>query len=503
MMMKILFLIFFLISTTISILTLFHMLRRKKYIINYKTILIFLFPFLFGFLLFTIPNKKNTDYKKNISENANSLVNETNELEKKKTKFCESSTFAKEVSSTFNFYELIDTGFDLGINPNENITKILKPYGVTNQEIYKLEKYLAEKVKFNLNRDLRPGKKYALFLTEKDSIKKINYFAYEINPEKYLYVKMSEDTVYGQIYFRKPTIIKKEISGIINSSLWIALEDAGISTNLEIDALMDQITERIYPWTINFYKLFPEDRFKIIYDAKYINNSFYEVENVHASVFSHNGKDNYAIAFSEKESNSFEYYDQDGNNLRKFFLTAPVSYKRISSRYSKSRKHPVTGHVKAHKGTDFAASPGSEIYATADGIIEKANYTSANGYYVKIKHNNTYSTGYLHMNKQSKSYWEKNNIKPGAKIKQKDVIGFVGSTGLATGPQVCYRGWENGKQVDPFKCALPPSEPISDKYLSKFNAKKKKWIHKLDSILYKDQINNIQSIEDSPNHHYP
>ena len=110
----------------------------------------------------------------------------------------------------------------------------------------------------------------------------------------------------------------------------------------------------------------------------------------------HNGKDNYAIAFSEKESNSFEYYDQDGNNLRKFFLTAPVSYKRISSRYSKSRKHPVTGHVKAHKGTDFAASPGSEIYATADGIIEKASYTNANGYYVKIKHNNTYSTGYLH-----------------------------------------------------------------------------------------------------------
>jgi len=368
--------------------------------------------------------------------------------------------------------------------------------------MYALDNYLKNVVSFNLGRDIRPGKKYALFLNIKDSTEKLEYFAYEINAEKYLFVNM-KDSIYGTIHIRKPIIKTKQITGIINSSLWIALEEAGLSTNLEIDAIMDQITERIYPWTINFYKLYPQDRFKIIYDAKYINNNFYEVEKVYASVFSHNGKDNYAISFSEKNDDNYEYYDQEGNNLRKFFLTAPVSYKRISSKFSNARKHPVTGQVRAHKGTDFAATEGSEIYATADGIIEKADYTNANGYYVKIKHNNTYSTQYLHMNKKSQKFWLKNNIKAGQKIKQKDVIGYVGSTGLATGPHVCYRFWKNGKQVDPFKCALPPSEPINEKYITPFNIERSKWVLKLDSILYQDEINIEHNTIELSSLHYP
>jgi len=498
--MNIFLILIFSFSLIVAVITLLIFTKQKKFILNYKSALIFTFPFLFGVLLFITTNKKAPTNKK---ENKKEFIINSDLIINTEKKICDKSIFAKEVCSTYNFFEIIDTGFELKLNKNENFTKILKPYGVTDQEIYKLGEFLKENIKFNINRDLKPNKTYALFFNEEDSISKLNYFAYEINPEKYLYVKISKDTVYGEIHYRVPTIKRKEISGIINSSLWFALEDAGISTNLEIDAVMDQITERIYPWTINFYKLYPEDRFKLIYDAKYINNSFYEVDKVHASVFSHNGKDNYAIAFSELDSTSFEYYDQEGDNLRKFFLTAPVSYKRISSRYSNSRKHPVTGRIKAHKGTDFAAAPGSEIYATADGVIEKASYTSANGYYVKIKHNNTYSSGYLHMNKQSQSFWKKNNIKPGEKIKQKDIIGFVGSTGLATGPHVCYRFWQNGKQVDPFKCKLPPSEPISDKYLSEFNLQKIEWTRKLDSILYKDQIYNNELIEETSNHHYP
>jgi len=411
------------------------------------------------------------------------------------------SVFSIEVVKSYNFYELIDTGFDLSIKKNENFTKILKPYGINEGQMYNLDRYLKKELSFNLQRDVRPGKKYALFLSKNDSINNLECFAYEINAEKYLFVNM-KDSIYAKIHVREPVVKTKQITGIINSSLWIALEKSGLSTNLEIDAIVDEITEKIYPWTINFYKIYPEDRFKIIYDAKYINGKFYEIEKVHASIFSHNGKDNYAIAFSEDNKKDYEYYDQGGNNLRKFFLTAPVSYKRISSKFSNSRKHPVTGKTKAHKGTDFAAKSGSEIYATADGIIEKADYTNANGYYVKIKHNNTYSTQYLHMNKPSKLFWEKNNIKPGKKIKQKDVIGYVGSTGLATGPHVCYRFWKNGEQVDPFKCALPPSEPINQSAITKFNIERSKWMLKLDSILYEDELIIKAPIEVS-SHRYP
>ena len=509
-------------------------MKQKVFFFNQKTIIIFFAPLLFGSLFFLYENEekiwkneiwtkeyKNTlsgfqlrvkeyrDFLNNLTEGSiqyeemlTKLKKAEKELISKEPKrFHANSKFAIEVSNTYNFHELIDTGVEFAIKKNENFTKILKPYGVNERQMYNLDNYLKKELSFNLQRDVRSGKKYALFITKKDSIEKLDYFAYEINAEKYLFVSM-KDSIYAKLHIRKPVIKRQQITGIINSSLWIALEESGLSTNLEIDAIVDEITEKIYPWTINFYKIYPEDRFKIIYDAKYINDSFYEIEKVHASVFLHNGKDNYAIAFSDKKTEDYEYYDQEGNNLRKFFLTAPVSYKRISSKFSKSRKHPVTGRIKAHKGTDFAATAGSEIYATADGIIEKADYTSANGYYVKIKHNNTYSTQYLHMNKKSQSFWKKNNIKPGKKIKQKDVIGYVGSTGLATGPHVCYRFWKNGEQVDPFKCALPPSEPIDQNYIKDFNIERSKWVLKLDSISYEDEIMINNTIEVS-NRHYP
>ena len=182
-----------------------------------------------------------------------------------------------------------------------------------------------------------------------------------------------------------------------------------------------------------------------------------------------------------------EYFDEKGNNLRNFFLQAPVDFRRISSKYSKSRRHPVTGRVTAHKGTDFAAESGSPIFSTADGIITEAQYKKYNGYYVKIRHNKTYETQYLHMQKKSVNFWKKNGIKPGKKIKQGDVIGYVGQTGLATGPHVCYRFWKNGKQVDPFKQNLPPSEPIKEKYKSDFNLKKNTWIKKLDEINFPNE----------------
>ena len=497
-----LIIIFFCCSCFFLVTIIFLLLKEKTLYLNPKTILIIASPFILGTLVFTFnpSNKKNA---KNILTDNSNDVGKKNDftVKKKNLNIDPNAFFATEIINTHKIHEHVDSAFESSIKKNENITKILMPYGISELTIFELDNYLKEKEIFNLKRDIHTGKKYALFLEEKDSIQKLKYFAYELNTEKYLFVNMG-DSLSAELHIRNSVIQTTEINGIINSSLWFALEDAGLSTNLEIDAIVDEITEKIYPWTINFYKIYPEDRFKLIYDAKYINNKFYRIEKVHASVFSHNGKDNYAISFSEGNTNTYEYYDQDGNNLRKFFLTAPVSYNRISSKYSNARKHPVTGSVRSHKGTDFAAEAGSPIYATADGTIEKATYTSANGYFVKIKHNNTYSTQYLHMNKQSKNFWKKNNIKSGQKVKQKDIIGYVGSTGLATGPHVCYRFWKNGKQVDPFKCSLPPSEPIKENYITQFNIERSKWVLKLDSILYEDEIKNHITIETS-NLHYP
>ena len=202
----------------------------------------------------------------------------------------------------------------------------------------------------------------------------------------------------------------------------------------------------------------------------------------------HKGENYYAIPFKEDPQKKYtDYFDEKGNNLRNFFLQAPVDFRRISSKYSKSRRHPVTGRVTAHKGTDFAAEPGAPIFSTADGIITAVQYKKHNGYYVKIRHNNTYETQYLHMQKKSVNYWKKNGIKPGKKIKQGEVIGYVGQTGLATGPHVCYRFWKNGKQVDPFKQNLPPSEPIKEKNRTDFNLKRNTWIKQLDKIKYSDE----------------
>jgi murein DD-endopeptidase MepM/ murein hydrolase activator NlpD len=172
-----------------------------------------------------------------------------------------------------------------------------------------------------------------------------------------------------------------------------------------------------------------------------------------ASEFTHKGQVFYSFYYRENE-NFGDYFDEKGRTLRKAFLKAPVEYKRISSRYSKRRKHPVTGRWKGHFGTDYAADRGTPIVSTANGTIVAASYTKNNGNFVKVRHNGTYTTQYLHMSKI------KPGIRKGVYVKQGDEIGYVGSTGLATGPHVCYRFWKNGKQVDPYQQDLPPGDPI-------------------------------------------
>ena len=294
-------------------------------------------------------------------------------------------------------------------------------------------------------RHVNPGKDYTI-ICKKDSTKKACYFIYQENPTNYIVMDLTE----GVDVYRGKKEVETRVnvaSGEINSSLWLAMEEQKLSPKIAAEL------STIYAWTIDFFTIQKGDAFRVYYENKYIDGEYIGIGKILAAEFKHKGQAFYAFYYKEKE-NFGEHYDEHGKTLRKAFLMAPVDYKRISSRYNKRRKHPVTGRWKGHFGTDYAAERGTPIWATANGTIMKASYTKNNGNYVKVRHNGIYTTQYLHMSK----------IKPGMRkgvyVKQGDIIGYVGSTGLATGPHVCYRFWKDGKQVDPFKQKLPPGDPI-------------------------------------------
>jgi murein DD-endopeptidase MepM/ murein hydrolase activator NlpD len=294
-------------------------------------------------------------------------------------------------------------------------------------------------------RRVNTGKKYTVICAS-DSIQKAQYFIYEIDATNYVVFDLREEIdVYKG---KKPVTVKlKTASGIIKSSLWLTMEDQKLSPKLTAEL------STIYAWTIDFFKIQKNDGFKVYYEDKYIDGAYIGIGRLLAAEFTHKGQDFYSFYYKENE-NFGDYYDDQGKTLRKAFLMAPVDYKRISSRYSKRRKHPVTGRWKGHFGTDYAAERGTPIWSTANGTIIAATFTKNNGNFVKVRHNGTYTTQYLHMSKI------KPGIRKGVYVKQGDIIGYVGSTGLATGPHVCYRFWKNDKQVDPFKQKLPPGDPI-------------------------------------------
>tara|TARA_B100000902_G_scaffold398700_2_gene466459 strand:+ start:637 stop:1920 length:1284 start_codon:yes stop_codon:yes gene_type:complete len=369
------------------------------------------------------------------------------------------------------------------VRNGESVGQILNNYNVSFSEIDRIAK-LSRKI-FDL-RDVKAGGSYSLLFN--DSIP--YYFIYEIDKVDFLVAKLY-DTI--SVYLDKKELIIKEKtgSGVINSSLWFAMEESNLSAKL-VNILADEI----YPWTIDFFRLNHGDKFKVIYDAKYVDGEFIGVGKVHAALFQNNNTDYYAFAFNEV--GGFEdYFDENGNNLRKFFLKAPVSFTRISSKFTNKRKHPVTGRWKGHFGTDFAAPIGTPIYSTADGVITEVTYNKYNGYYVKIRHNSTYTTQYLHMDKSSKRLWSRKGIKKGKKVRQGiDIIGYVGRSGQATGPHVCYRFWKNGKQVDPFKTTLPPSTPINKEKRNEFEKNKHILFEKLNAISYPNEYINTDSISD-------
>lgn len=315
-------------------------------------------------------------------------------------------------------------------------------------------------------RKIVPNKKYT-FICNKDSLLTPKAFVYEPNDIDYIVFRFG-DQLYVDVCQREISVVEKTISGVITASLSQTINEMGISNELT-NKFVD-----VFAWQVDFQRLQRGDQFKLIYEEVQVEGNPIGIRKINGIYFNHFGNGYYAIPFDQ--GNGLDYFDEDGMSLRKALLKYPIEFTRISSRYSGRRFHPVQKIFKPHLGTDFAAPTGTPIRSVGDGVILEAQYSSGNGNYVKIRHNSTYTTQYLHMSKIAQG------MRPGVRVRQGQWIGNVGSTGLATGPHVCYRFWKNGVQVDALRVDLPPSEPITQAYIQPFDIKKEEVIKQLKAI---------------------
>lgn len=376
-----------------------------------------------------------------------------------------------------NYEEVIEFGYNLNnfkvvrdtIRSGDSFGEILERNRLGYPKIFQI----AEKAKDTFDiRKLRVGKPYML-LCSKDSLQQPQSFIYQPNKVEYVVIEFCDSILaYKE---RKPiTIVEKEASGVIMSSFSETMDNLGLPPDLTYTVA------DVYAWTLDFYKLQKGDRFKILYRQRFIEDSIHAgIESIDAAYFEHKNEPLYAFKYTVDKVRQIEdYFDENTKSLRRTFLTSPIKFRyRISSRYNLRRKIAYYGNkVRPHKGTDFAAAIGTPIIATANGTVIESTRRGGNGKYVKIKHNATYSTQYLHMKNR--------NVKVGDYVKQGDVIGWVGMTGNTGGPHVCYRFWKNGRQVDPFRQKLPAAESIPDSLKVKYKDYIAPLKERIDNINY-------------------
>jgi len=360
------------------------------------------------------------------------------------------------------------------IRRNQNLADMLKPFHVDYEKVHRAA--TQSKDIFDV-RKMVVRKNYSI-LYKGDSIKKATHFIYRPNSLEYVVIDFQDSVeVYKK---RKPIeLVEKELIGSIYTSLYVDMLADGGNTEL-VNKLVD-----IFAWQVDFFGIRKGDLYKIIYEQQVVDGEVVGIEKIKAAYFEHLGDQYYAVRFDQ--GSGVDFFDEKGNSLRREFLKAPLSFTRISSRYTGRRYHPVQKRYKAHRGTDYAAPRGTPIRAVGDGKIIAAKYHRYNGNFVKIQHNGNIATQYLHMSKIA------SGIRYGKKVKKGQTIGFVGSTGLANGPHLCYRFWKNGRQVDALRVNLPPSKPILKENQAVFDSIQSVLVKRLDMIQPAHQSENLQA----------
>jgi len=338
------------------------------------------------------------------------------------------------------------------VERGDNLSLILARHNYDATEIHDI----VTKVKDSFDvRKIKAGK-FLTLLKSKDAIARLEVLIYEPDKSGFQVIDFRDSikayTVNYPISYKVKTIAG-EIDGSLSASIQREGLDPGLATALA----------KRFAWTVDFFKFKRGDKFAISVREKYINDSIYAgTEEILGAYFNYSDKDIYGFPYSTEKGGELQYFDENGKQMRTMFLKSPLKYFTITSKFSNNRFHPVQKRFKAHNGTDYAAPTGTPIMTTASGVVIETGYTSGNGNYVKVKHDAMYTTQYLHMSKIL--------VRRGQRVEQGQTIGRVGSTGLATGPHVCYRFWKNGVQVDPLKQKLPTSLIMDRNDLPKYFA---------------------------------
>ena len=386
------------------------------------------------------------------------------------------------VSSEVEEKDVADLGFDADsfeyvegkVRNGQYFSNLLSSLGMSGNDAYDLT-VSCDSV-FDV-RSLRVGQPYQAYYSDNAGVKTLEYIVYE--RDRVNSVVFDCTRPFSAWVCSKPVEISRRYADVtIKSSLWNDMREAGVSPLLII-SLSD-----IYAWTIDFFALQKGDRFRVLYEEKVCGGEVIAVDTVRYAVFSHEGKNFPMVMYNQKDGGNI-WWNEAGESMRKAFLKAPLSYTRISSGFSHARRHPVTRKVQPHTGVDYAAPKGTPVMTIGDGVVTSMKYEGAGGNTIRIRHNSVYTTAYLHLSRYAKG------LKVGQRVRQGEVIGYVGSTGRSTGPHLDFRVWKNGSAINPLKMDSPPAEPIKDGSRPAFMAAYSEYKASVDSIQAKVYVNQL------------
>ncbi len=351
------------------------------------------------------------------------------------------------------------------IQRNESLYIILSRHGVTRETIHYIQQEASGKV--SLNR-MRPGQKYRVYKNSDEA----SAFVWHRSAQEYTTITWGEGI--HDITVENGSIPVETqmatVSGTIRSSLANAISSQGVSQRLVVELA------NIYAWTVDFYGLRAGDQFRAVYENRYVNDEYIGIGQIKAAEFEHRG--NVLRAYYFHNGDQGGYYDEEGNSMRRAMMRVPFEYNpRISSGFSHNRMHPILNQRRPHYGTDYAAPTGTPILAAGDGVVTEAQHRGGNGNIVQIRHNSVYRTAYLHMSRFA------SGIRPGVRVQQGQVIGYVGQTGLATGPHLCYRLYKNNTPINSVTYDFPPDEGLGEEFMDDYRAEVKRLDEMLDGLL--------------------
>ncbi len=361
------------------------------------------------------------------------------------------------------------------IRRNQNLSDILSKKGVSYQTIDKLAR--KSKPIFDV-RKIKYKNPFHFFFSN-DSLKTPSYFVYEIDAVDYIIYHLNDSLFITR--GKKPIHTElRTATGVIKSSLWNTMKENNINPVLAIEL------SEIYAWTVDFFGIQKGDKFRVIYEENFVDSTSVGIGKIYASQFQHINEDYYAFIFNQDSVENF--FDEQGKSLRKAFLKAPLKFSRISSRFSYSRMHPVLKYRRPHLGIDYAAATGTPVQSIGDGVVTRKGYQKrGGGRYLYIKHNSVYTTCYMHLNGYGKG------IAPGVRVKQGQTIGYVGKSGLATGPHLDFRVFRNGSAMDPLKVKAPPVEPVREEKMHDYTLIKDSLMQELQFIPFPENKPRKQS----------